>query len=288
MRRRTVLGALGATGLAAAGLTAAVGGHAPAGEALRHVLGVAGPVPAIKRAVVRAERLPSRYRGRDVDVVTIVPPGVPTEGLPMSLLLHGLHGSARYAAVGGMPDALVTAVSRRSVPPFGFIAVDGGDNYWHENAAGDDPMAMLLEEVPVWLAERGLGPLFACTGTSMGGFGALLHARRRAERREPLKAVAAISPGLLLSWSEMAKRKAFRSREEWASLDPLRHLDALGGVPVGVWIGDKDRFIEGTRRFIAAAKPAVASVSPGGHDDVFYRKVVPDVLRFLGKRLSAG
>lgn len=283
-----MLGALGATGLAVTGTAAALNGQAPIGEALRRVLGVAGPVPAAKRPVVHADRVYSRLRGREVDVVTIVPPGVSTDGLPMSILLHGRHGNARQAAVGGMPEALVAAVSRGSVPPFGFVAVDGGDHYWHENVPGDDPLGMLLEELPRWLAERGHRTPSACTGVSMGGFGALLYARRRNERRDPVRAVAAISPGLLTSWSEMAKRKAFTSQEQWAALDPLRNLDKLGDVPIGVWVGDHDRFIEGSRRFIAAAKPAVASVTPGGHDDVFYRKIVPDVIRFLGRRISAG
>jgi S-formylglutathione hydrolase FrmB len=261
-------------------------GTTTAGEALRLALGVAGPKPAVKRAVVRVERVHSAARGRDVDLLTIVPPGELPANLPMSILLHGLHGSARYSAVGGLPEVLASAVVRGAVPPFGFVAVDGGDNYWHENVPGDDPMAMLLEEVPRWLSERGMAGLpFACTGVSMGGFGALLYARRRAERRQPANAIAAISPGLLTSWTEMAKRKAFRNADQWASLDPLKHVDELGSAPIGVWIGDKDRFIEGTRKFIKSRPLAVSSVTPGSHDDTFYRTVMPDVIRFVGKRV---
>ncbi|MEV8439394.1 alpha/beta hydrolase [Actinosynnema sp. NPDC051121] len=283
--RRTVLGALGGTALATAGVTAALHGNAPLGEALRHALGVAGPVPAVKRAVVSVDRVHSHYRGRDVDLLTMVPPGVPTRDLPMSILLHGRHGTARTASPGGMAEVLVSAVGRGQVPPFGFVAVDGDDHYWHENVPGDDPMAMLLEEVPRWLAERGYGTPFACTGVSMGGFGALLYARRRHERREPAHAIAAIAPALLTDWEEMAKRNAFADQAQWASLDPLKNLDKLGTTPIGVWAGDRDHFITGTRRFIAAAKPTVASITPGGHDDTLYRKVVPDVIRFLGKRV---
>ncbi|MFI9006558.1 alpha/beta hydrolase [Actinosynnema sp. NPDC053489] len=283
--RRTVLAALGGGALAATGATAALHGDAPFGEALRHALGVAGPVPTVRRAVVTVERVRSRCRGRDVDLLTMVPPGVPTRGLPMSVLLHGRRGNARQAAPGGTAEALVAAVARGQVPPFGFVSVDGDDHYWHENVPGDDPMAMLLDEVPAWLAERGFGAPFACTGVSMGGFGALLYARRRAERREPARAVAAIAPALLTDWAEMAKRRAFSGPDQWAALDPLRNLDKLGDVPVGVWAGDRDPFLTGTRRFIAAAKPAVASITPGGHDDTLYRKVVPDVIRFLGKRV---
>ncbi|MFT7837522.1 alpha/beta hydrolase [Saccharothrix sp. BKS2] len=283
--RRAVLTALGGGALAAVGVTAGLHTNAPFGEGLRHALGVAGQVPAVQRAVIRVERVRSRCRGQDVDLLTMVPPGVPTGGLPMSLLLHGRFGTARTAAVGRMPELLVTAVHRGSVPPFGFVAVDGGDHYWHENVPGDDPLGMLLEEVPAWLAERGFGAPFACTGVSMGGFGALLYTRRRHERREPLRAVATIAPALITSWREMAKRRAFRDERQWASLDPLRNLDRLGDAPVGVWAGDRDHFIEGTRRFIAGARPAVASITPGGHDDTHYRKVVPDVIRFLGRRV---
>jgi len=261
-------------------------GSAPLGEALRLAVGIAGPKPAGKRAVVKVDRVHSAARGRDVDLVTIVPPGPTPKDLPMSILLHGLHGNARYAAVGGMVEVYTSAVVRGAVRPFGYVAVDGGDNYWHENVPGDDPMAMLLEEVPRWLAERGLGPQpFAATGVSMGGFGALLYARRRNERRDPLKAVATIAPGLLTSWPEMAKRKAFANAEQWASLDPLKHQAELGDVPVGVWIGDKDRFIVGARQFIKEKKPVVGSIGPGGHDDRFFRRAVPDVVRFVGKRV---
>ncbi|MFD0202295.1 MULTISPECIES: alpha/beta hydrolase [Saccharothrix] len=283
--RRTVLAALAGGALATAGVTAAWHGNAPLGEALRHAVGVAGPVPAVKRAVVQVERVHSHHRGREVDLLTMVPPGVPTRDLPMSILLHGRFGSARQAHVGGMAEVLVSAVARGQVPPFGFVAVDGGDHYWHENVPGDDPMAMLLEEVPRWLAEGGYGAPFACTGVSMGGFGALLYARRRHERREPTSAIAVIAPALLTDWAEMSKRNAFASPQDWASLDPLKNLDKLGSAPIGVWAGDRDTFITGTRQFIAAAKPAVASIVPGGHNDTLYRKVIPDVIRFLGKRV---
>jgi pimeloyl-ACP methyl ester carboxylesterase len=286
VHRRAVLSALGVAGVTAAGLGVALNGSAPLGEALRLAVGIAGPKPAGKRAVVKVDRVRSVSRGRDVDLVTILPPGPTPANLPMSILLHGLHGSARYAAFGGLVEVYTSAVVRGAVPPFGFVAVDGGDNYWHENVPGDDPMAMLLEEVPRWLAQRGLGPQpFACTGVSMGGFGALLYARRRNERRQPLAAVATIAPGLLTSWPEMAKRKAFADADQWASLDPLKHQAELGSVPIGVWIGDKDRFIVGTRKFIKEKHPVVASVGPGGHDDRFFRRAVPDVIRFVGKRV---
>jgi enterochelin esterase-like enzyme len=290
LNRRTVLTAAGVTGLAVAGLTAstaASGGQA--GVAVRRAVGMAGPVPAGYRPVTRVEQVYSWARNRPVTMLTILPPGVPPPQMPVSLLLHGLHGNARYAPVGGMPTVLADLVARGIVPPFAFVALDGGDNYWHQHYSGDDPMGMLLDEVPQWLARRGMGDAdgvpFACTGVSMGGFGALLYGRRRAERRHPAQAIAAISPGLLSSWTEMDKRNAFVDANQWASLDPLRNMDKLGPQRLGVWVGDHDKFIDGTRRFITQVRPEVGVITSGAHNDGLYRKVVPDVIKFLGRHV---
>lgn len=280
--------------------SAVVTGVAAAGIALGPQwgtsLGVSAPgtllaaSPAAARGVVKVERLHSEARSRWVDLVTVLPDNLPRPNLPVCLMLHGRYGTARK--VGGLPSFLASAAAQGAVRPFAFVAVDGGDNYWHRQPSGDDPMAMLLEEVPAWLAERGLGGPgqlpFACAGTSMGGFGALLYARRRRERGQPLRAVAAVSPALLTSWTEMSKRNAFTDAADWASMDPLRNVDKLGDVPVGVWCGTEDRLcIEGTRQFIRYAKPVVGSLSPGGHDDGYYRKAVPEVIRFLGRYLPS-
>jgi pimeloyl-ACP methyl ester carboxylesterase len=213
----------------------------------------------------------------------------PVTALPMSLMLHGLHGNARHAFPTGLLKQLCSDVARQAVPAFGFVAVDGGDNYWHENHSGDNPMAMLLDEIPRWLGERGLGGIdglpFACAGLSMGGFGALLYARRRLERRQPPAAVAALAPALITSWSEMNKRQAFRDAIDWGSMDPLRHIDAIRSIPTAVWCGTEDDFIGGVRRFISTAHPTVAYTARGRHGDVFNRSVVPSLIGFLGKHV---
>lgn len=283
----------GLIGLAAAGAAVSAGVNAAvdtdevkrtlnASEIGQGVLGI--------NPIVRTERVFSKARGREIDLVTILPPGVPAENLPISLLLHGLHGSARTAAVGNIADLMAAGVASRLSPAFGFVALDGGDNYWHDHGTGDDPMSMLLNEVPGWLAQRRLGGPdglpSAVTGTSMGGFGAFVYARRRFEQGRPVNAVATMSPGLLTSWTEMAKRNAFINADQWATLDPLRNLDKLGPAPVGLWCGDRDRFIDGCRRFIAIAKPEVGLVTPGGHTEEYWRTVTPDVVRFLSRHIA--
>jgi S-formylglutathione hydrolase FrmB len=290
MSRRSVLVA-GTAGVATAGLVlTSATGVIPMADIVGNVLGTsAPPPPGPDGTVIKYERLYSERRRRQVDMVTILPSTARTRQLPVCLLLHGLHGNAKRSAPTGLARKLVEGVSDGKLPPFAFVALDGGDNYWHENQRGDNSMAMLLDEVPRWMRERGLGGAdgvpFACAGISMGGFGALLYGRRRNETGNPARAIAAVSPGLLTSWREMSTRKAFKDTAEWASLDPLRNVDKLGEVPVGIWCGTEDHFIEGTRKFIKLAKPEVAYTGPGTHGDSFYRRIVPDVLAFLGKHV---
>ncbi|MRH92072.1 alpha/beta hydrolase [Nocardia sp. SYP-A9097] len=286
LSRRSLLATTGLLGLAAAGAAVSAGVNAaPDGNSLRAAGGGPRSVLGIE-PIVRTERVFSPARKREVDVVTILPPGVPTQGLPMSLLLHGLHGTAHTAAIGGIGGLLAAAAAARLVPAFGFMAIDGGDNYWHKHFSGDDPMTMLLDEAPAWLAARGLNAEpFACTGTSMGGFGALVYGRRRAERGRPVNAIAALSPGLITSWSEMRKRNAFADADEWAALDPLQNIAKLGPSPTGVWVGDRDRFIDGCREFMGRARLEVSRVTPGAHNDEYWSTVTPDVVRFLGSHV---
>ncbi len=289
LSRRSVLIA-GASGLAVTGLAVGTAtGKLPFSPALQRTVGVTSSNPTTQLGSTRVERVYSAARGRMVDLVFILPSKTPPKGLPMSLMLHGLHGNARSAAPTGTLKQLASDVARKAVPAFGFVAVDGGDNYWHEVHPGDDPMAMLLEEVPQWLRARGFagptGQPFAATGVSMGGFGALVYTRRRVERRQPPAAVATLAPALITSWPEMAKRHIFTGIQDWTALDPLRHIDETKGVANGIWCGTEDSFITGARRYIEAAHPAVAHTAHGKHGDSFNRTVVPSLVSFLGKHV---
>lgn len=239
---------------------------------------------------VSLERVHSVARNREVDLVLMYPEGVDRARLPICLMLHGRWGDARHAAAG-VPDWLSNSVRAGTIPPYAILAVDGGgNNYWHHRD-GDDPMWMLLDEVPRWLAERNLGGTdglpFATIGMSMGGFGSLVYARRRNELGSPLRTTSVISPALLTNWSDMRKRRAFADKSEWVEIDPLHHVDALDGISLGVWCGTRDRFVTGTRRFIELADPAFASITPGGHNSRYYRKALPEAVRFTGGHVQS-
>lgn len=230
---------------------------------------------------VSVERRYSEARKQHVDMVAIHPAGVSPRGLPVCLMLHGRFGDA-LDSVAGLPTWLSNSVAAGRIPPFTLLSVDGGpNNYWHRRP-DDDAMSMLLEEVPRWLAERGLSRPIAAAGISMGGFGALVYARRRRELGEPLRAAGVVAPALHTNWREMRKRRAFTNEAEWTAIDPLRHVESLGDLPVGVWCGNGDRFIDGTRRFIRLADPTYASTSPGRHNKTYFRKALPELVDFIG------
>ena len=101
--------------------------------------------------------------------------------------------------------------------------------------------------------------------------------------RQPLKAVAAISPALFPSWEDAQRIDGFASREVWEAHEPLRHRERIKS-PVGVWCGQEDPFHEPARE-LAAAVGAQGSFEHGEHDAGYWRRVLPEALRFIGDRL---
>ena len=234
--------------------------------------------PRTVKAVVR-EKVHSAARGTTVELVTMRPAGVDGE-LPVAVALHGRGGSAASYIDLGIPDFLTAAVAA-GVPPFAVAALDGGDTYWvlGGKKPQDDPQKMLTEELPEWLGTRGFkSKPFAAFGISMGGYGALNYARTPG-----LSAVAGISAAMFTNWATAKTRNVFRDQAHWEATEPLRHVDALGTTPLGIWCGASDPFVGPARQLISKAHPKVAAISPGAHDPNYWRRVLPDVLRFIGQ-----
>lgn len=231
---------------------------------------------------VTIERVRSMARRREVELIIMRPEGA-ARNLPVCLALHGRGETAGMFVDLGVPDMLTSLVNYQGVSPFAVVAVDGGDSYWvARDPDEDDPQRMLAEDMPKWLDERGLATNpFAVVGISMGGYGAFNYARNF---NDP--AVAAISPALFLSWPEAQARDAFADEARWRATDPLQNTFAYTGVPIGVWCGESDPFVDGARRLVETAKPAVAEIVPGDHDDVYWRKVLPAALKFVGNRIG--
>jgi S-formylglutathione hydrolase FrmB len=278
-RRSALIGGLGGLGLVTAAGAGALADVLPGGARLRHLLGLTGPdgrIPDAPAGPVEVDRVRSAARGTDVDLLVIRPADSPGE-LPACLALHGRGAGARSFLDMGLPRFL-TAATRAGVPPFAVVAVDGGESYFVARDDRDDPLRMLVAELPEWLDERGLPAPVAAFGISMGCFGSLRYARERQE----LRAVGVVGPALFRSWAEARQRNVFRDERQWAANEPLRHTEDIAGIPLGVWCGTDDPFADAARELIDRTSPSVAVVGPGAHENGYFLRVMPEVLRFVG------
>jgi hypothetical protein len=103
-------------------------------------------------------RFYSRARHRSVGY-TIAYPHLytPLVHLPLIVVLHG-YGNDHSTALFGMTpvEALSLLVNNKPIKPLAMVTVDGGDGYWNPHP-GDDPMAMVVDELIPMCQRRGLG-----------------------------------------------------------------------------------------------------------------------------------
>jgi predicted esterase len=272
MTRRRLL-ATGAAGVAAAAAgTAAVVGPRTLAKDVKDRLfpGPTPHIPAAPEGQVRLEQVYSRARGRTVSLFTAVPHGHGAgAGLPVCLILHGATARPPDFRPFGLPRFLTAAVEA-GAPPFVLAGADGGTLFWEPgHAAGDDPLRMVTEEMPVWLRERGFDTgRVAAWGWSMGGYG-VLHLGE--VRPDWLRAVAAFSPAV--SPGDAVFGGAGK----------------LAGTPLGVWCGRQDPLFGDVRQLVAALpeRPQIVSYRDGAHTRAFWDSVTLPAFAFLGGRLGA-
>lgn len=242
--------------------------------------------------VLRSEFVFSEYRRTNLQLLVAYPSGLgTTQGLPMVGYLHGKDGVAPTPIPFGTLAALEREHREGRIPPFGFVALDGGYNaYWTNGSANGDVLSMLTGELPRWLVERGLGgpdgQPFACGGISTGAFGALNYAIERQRSGPPLTGVAALAPALPVTWPHMREKGVFATEAQWRAADPLRRLDELGDVPLGVWVGQHDPFLVGAERLAKEHRNTpVFEVLPGGHDPSVFDTTGTSIVHFLARGL---
>jgi enterochelin esterase-like enzyme len=232
----------------------------------------------------------SRARRRQVGYAIAWPPGhQPGDRLPLIVALHPYGGSHRHV-LGRMslPQALALQVGGRPLPPMAIAAADGGPGYWNPHP-GDDPMAMVIDELIPRCQERGLGRGRRAIGTlgiSMGGYGALLLAEKYPRL---ISAVAAISPAVWTSYPQAraVNPGAYASAAAFARADAVTHAGALAGTAVRVACGISDPFYPGARALATALPPgAVVDLSKGCHTGPFFIAQEPPSLTFLGRHLT--
>ncbi|WP_436501203.1 alpha/beta hydrolase-fold protein [Actinokineospora sp. HUAS TT18] len=243
----------------------------PPGSSPQDLMLTKAPASAIQPVTTGRNLSSGRYR--EVDIVIMRPAGV-TEPIPVCVALHPRLGGAKWFLEVGVPDML-TKVVQAGADPFAVVAVDGGN--WVGNK-DDAPQRMLMEDLPSWLDYHDLASTpFSCLGIAEGGAGALNLARVPG-----MSAVAAISPNLYEQWSAANDSLVFADQADWQKREPLRHTTEYANLSVGVWCGTEDKEFIGPARAFAENTKAVATFAPGGHDNAYWTRVLPEALKFVG------
>lgn len=295
-RRHLLAGGVGGLMVAAAGGVELVSnGVLPGRRILDDLDGAcsvaAGPLTFAAPGPALSGRFFSAARNQTVGYTIAYPPGHgPGSVLPLGISLHGF-GANHASGLGGLTLERALAARARDValPPIALVAVDGGGLYWNRHP-GDDPMAMIVDELVPRCRRLGLGEpseRLGVIGISMGGYGALLLAESQPRL---IAAAAAISPAV---WSTYAQARganagAFASAADFAADDVITHAAALRGMPVRITSGADDPFHPGVLALAARLPPsATVQISPGCHDGAFFAAHQHASLAFLAGHLAA-
>lgn len=286
LTRRVLLRTGVAAGVAGvAGVAALETGAIPGRARVHDVLGLTGPdgvVPDVPAGPVVSGSFDSSGRRTAVGYSVIYPDGYDASAeLPVVLVLHGRGGDHTSAINDLGIDRYLTATVRAGTPAFALATVDGGRNsYWHRRADGNDPGFMLDHEFLPLLADRGLRTTrYGVLGWSMGGYGALL--RGMSSRAV---AVGALSPALYRKYDEV-QAGAFDGRADFEQSQVFGRAVRFRDVAVRIDCGRDDPFAPAASE-LRAELQAAGGQQAGAHTPGYWRRMLPDQLRFLGGKLG--
>jgi S-formylglutathione hydrolase FrmB len=212
----------------------------------------------------------------------------PRMELPLVVMLHGEGGNHTDALAAMSPaQAVALQIDGRPLAPMAMVTVDGGTGYWNPHP-GDNPMAMVIDELIPMCRAQGLGrQRIGTMGISMGGYGAILLAEKYPHL---IDAVAAISPAIWTSYSQAkgVNPVAYASTEDFSANDVVTHASALVGIPVRVASGYSYPFHPGVQALAdALPRASVVVLSGGCHTGPFFIEQEPRWLAFLSAHLVA-
>ncbi|WP_350278568.1 alpha/beta hydrolase-fold protein [Kribbella sp. HUAS MG21] len=294
-RRTFVRTGAAAAAVGVAGVAALETGVIPGRARMHDVLGLTGPdgvVPDVPAGPAVSGSFDSFGRRTKVGYSILYPDGYgPAHELPVVLVLHGRGGDHTSAVNDLGIDRYLTATVREGTPPFALATVDGGgDSYWHRRADGNDPGFMLRQEFLPLLADRGLNTSrYGVLGWSMGGYGALLwvalhYWQRRVGPAVKAVAVGALSPALWREYSEV-QPGAFDDAADFERSQVFGRPSGFRDVAVRIDCGRDDPFAEAAAA-LRQELHAAGGQQPGAHSPGYWRRMLPDQLRFLGAKVG--
>jgi enterochelin esterase-like enzyme len=249
-----------------------------------------GAIPDVTPGLIEDGTFVSDARGGvNTGWSMILPPGVPPDGLPVVVALHGL--GADHTTLTGPEfgiDRFLAAYVEDGGIPFAIVTADGGTTYWHPRPNGEDASRMVTDELLPLVQERGLDiSSIGLIGWSMGGYGALRLAGLRGP--DTTAAVVASSPAL---WSDPANASSagFADAAEYERESIYDDQADLVAIPVRVDIGTGDPFYRDVQSYVDGFPDAAlvsSTFEPGGHTPGYWRRMLPAQLAYLGTRTKS-
>ncbi|MDQ0756056.1 alpha/beta hydrolase family protein [Arthrobacter sp. B3I4] len=248
----------------------------------------AAPGTPAPRVVVRTDSFVSRFRpNTDTEWSLAIPvvAGYERDKMPVALFLHGTGSDNRFLFDNLGIEAVLQRYLADGGTPFAVASVDGGDTWWHRRTDGTDTGSMLIDEFVPLLASQGLDlGRFGLFGLSMGGFGVLLLASQG--KIPGLRAVAAMSPAVFSDYDDSLE-DAFDSPEDFAANDVFALRPKLAPLPKRIDCGTEDSLLPYVKDYVAGLPGHVeGGFQPGGHEEAYWRLILPAVLSFLGRQLA--
>ncbi|MBO0768386.1 MAG: hypothetical protein J2O48_06845 [Solirubrobacterales bacterium] len=232
----------------------------------------------------------SHKRNTEVGYTLAYPPGhKPGSRIPLVFHLHAHYGN-HTTTFAGLP--LAKALASRTHPdrplaPFAMVAADGGGNLYWNRHPGDDPMAMLVDELLPRMQKLGLGrDRVGASGDSMGGYGAILLAEKHPHL---IKVVTASGPAIFTSYADAnhVAPGSYASPAAFAEANAVTHAPALAGIPARIASGNGDPFHPGVQALAKNLPPSVQLIfAKGCHDGRFFASQRQAQLAFLATHLS--
>lgn len=295
-RRSFLLGGAATVGIAVTGFVAVENDWLPGRVAVGTALGRCDlplTLPTATPGPLANASFDSTYRQRTVNWTLALPPGPQRRNLPVALVLHGRGDNARSAFDQLQLHRYLAAYVDAGGRPFALASVDGGQEYWHPRASGDDPLGMIVNELLPRLRGAGFRPDgIGVLGWSMGGYGALLLARQSAAGQlegPRIAAAAAASPALFGSFAETSPG-AFDDAKDFAAWgDLVAHPGVDRATALLVSCGDTDAFTAPATAYRASVQPLPAgAVNQGCHDATYWHSQATEQIAFLGQHLAGG
>jgi enterochelin esterase-like enzyme len=275
-------------------LAAAIALYFQVGRSTAELTPAPAPIAAIPSAGrVLQETFWSAALNRSMPYNIYLPPGYDEDvysRYPVVYLLHGLGGNQDSWLDHGIVQQANDLIAAREIPPLIIVAPAGDRGYWVDHANGGPRYGSYISRDLISFIDKEYRTFAhrdfrAIGGISMGGHGALQLALNNPS-----------TFGVVGAHSVALRRKEqafdfFGDRQYFEAHDPvtLCQKDQGQARQLLIWldIGANDHWYGAAKSFhellVAQRIPHSWQVYDGGHDPSYWRRQLPDYLRFYGQ-----